>query len=205
MSWLFLVWNPLGSNPEHIKAHGIRPASQECDALRRVDLQRNLTEPGIQFLWNLWFGASAKAGQKFFDWRMLICEDQSITQGQFGFNQRLVKNGQVLKVVSDSVSLSAKHLCCLPSELMGKPKLRAAPQLPHLLLHIWQAAGETSPAPSCCATSLAHRCGTEILAFHFVAPQQSAAQLHSCLPSSEVQDSQSFSAGLAFCRECQNT
>lgn len=109
------MWNPLGSNPEHIKAHGVRPASQECDALRRVDLQWSLMETGIQLLWNLWFGASAKAGQKYFGWRMLLCEDQSITQGQFGFNQRLMKNGQVFKVIAGSVSLSAQHLCCLPS------------------------------------------------------------------------------------------
>lgn len=184
ISWL-LVWNPLGSNPEHIKAHGIRPESQECDALRREDLQRSLMEIGIQLSWNLWFGASAKAGQQCFAWRMLICEDQSITQGQFGFNQRLMKNGRVLKVLSVSVSLSAKHLCCLPSELMVNRKLRAAPQLPHLLQHVWWAAGETAPALGCRAAFLVRRCGTGILAFQFAAPQQSAAQLHSCVSSSK--------------------
>jgi len=115
ISWLFSVWNPLGSNPEHINAHGIRPASQERDALGTVDSQRSLMETGVLLWWNLSFGASAKAGQKCFDWRMLICEDQSITQRQFGFNQRLMKNGQVLKVVSASVSFSAKQLCCLPA------------------------------------------------------------------------------------------
>lgn len=162
ISWLFLVWNPWGSKPEHVKVHGIRPVSQECYALRRVDLQRSLMDTGIQLSWNLWFGASAKAGQKCFDWRMPICQDQSITQGQFGFNQRLMKNGHVLKVISVSVSLSAKHLCCLPSELMGKQKLRAVHQLPHLLRHVWQAAGETAPVLGCCASLLVHRCGTGI-------------------------------------------
>lgn len=127
ISWLFLVWNPLDSNPDHIKACGIRPASHECDALGRVDLQRILMETGIQLSWNLWSGASAKARQKCFDWRMLICEDQSITQGRFGFNQRLMKTGQVLKVVSVSLSLSAKHLRCLPSELVRKKSSELLP------------------------------------------------------------------------------
>lgn len=111
ISWLLSVWNPSGANPEHIKAGGIRPASPERggDALGRLDLQ-SLMQTGIQLSWNLSSGASAKAGQKRSEWRTLICADQSITQGKFGFNQRLMENRQVLKVLSVSVSFSAEHL-----------------------------------------------------------------------------------------------
>lgn len=110
---------------------------------QRVHFQRNLVETGIQLSWNLRFGASAKARHKRFDWRTLIYEDQSITQGQVGFNQRLMKNNQVLKVVSVSVSLSAKALSCLPSVLMGFRELGAGCLPRPRLRHSCRAGGSS--------------------------------------------------------------
>lgn len=177
ISSLFSVWNPLGSNPEDIKARGIRPVSQEQDALRRVDLQSSLVKAGIQLLWNLWFGASAKAGQKCFDWRMLICEDQSITQGQFGFNQRLMTKwrGFESRYQSLSAYLPSTSAACLVSRWGSE----SSELLPNSLLLCGTAEKLPGccPAPGCCAAFLLHWCGTGILAFQFAVLQQLAAQL----------------------------
>lgn len=154
ISSLLSVWNPLGSNPEHIKAHGIRPASQEYDALRRVDLQSRVVEAGVQLSWNVWFGASAKAGQKCFDWRMLICEDQSITQGQFGFNQRLMKKWFWKLYQSLSAYLPSTSAAC-PESWWGSKSPELPPQLPPLVWHSWGAAWELPSSWLLCSFSAA--------------------------------------------------
>lgn len=144
-------------------------------------------ETGIQLSWNLRFGASAKAGHKYFDWRTLICEDQSITLGQFGFNQRLMKNEQVLKVVSVSVSY-------LPG-----------PQLPAQCADGAPGAGSWLPTSASSAAQLPGGrlqllaavqlpwCVDEAPGLWLPSLQLLACRLpSSCTPTSELQDRQSL-------------
>lgn len=144
-------------------------------------------ETGIQLSWNLRFGASAKAGHKYFDWRTLICEDQSITLGQFGFNQRLMKNEQVLKVVSVSVSY-------LPG-----------PQLPAQCADGAPGAGSWLPTSASSAAQLPGGrlqllaavqlpwCVDEAPGLWLPSLQLLACRLPvSCAPTSELQDRQSL-------------
>lgn len=119
-------------------------------SLRRVDLQGSLMETGLQLSWNPWFGASAEAGQECFEWRVPLCTDQSSTQGQCGFNQRLMKNGRGLEVLSGSGSCSAEHLCSLPSTQSCSPAPSAS------ATHLESCWGDGSSSWLSCRTPMWH-------------------------------------------------
>lgn len=132
-------------------------------------------------------GGSARAAQRCFECRALLCTDQSSAQGQSGFNQGLMKNGSALEILSGSGSCSAEHLCSLPSlraapsslslchtskELLGPwLQLLAAVQGTHVALALWLCNLQLLRPWLSSSTAVSMRCRTA-------------------------------TAGLAFCRDC---